>query len=200
MTQRKPETSLLSLVDPTERALDEMSTQTLPDANPPPHQMTENNQSKKPPGYLTITSNPGPIAKLLLDLFGFSQNTVQVPISVEFELSSNLSMSSSNESLHDEQYRAVNLSLTSRQEAMSTSVEAVSPSIEVDRTNGSSDHAEAELKKMNLETTPIRSWVWIFGISSSVAALCVISVVSFRLSATRGIARQPEDPPTGKDG
>ena len=202
-------------------------------------QMNKDNQSSKQSGYVTITNNPGPLAKIFLDLFGFSQNPAQAPVSVKLEFSSNPSRVPLNGTLHEEKgnavdplipsrqnaastfvkavsptskaklsevllnvtldeekANAVDLLFPSRQNAASTIVKAVSPTSGVNRTNRTSAFVEDELKETNLDTTSIRPWVWIFGISSLVVASCGISAVILRMGATHGSARQPDDPPS----
>ena len=59
------------------RAPNKMPTQALQDADPLLDPVEKNDQSTQQPGNATITKEPGPIAKVLLDLLGFSRNTAQ---------------------------------------------------------------------------------------------------------------------------
>ena len=176
---------------PTERAPIKTSVRTVHNADPPPDHMNED------AGYVTITNNPGPLAKIFLDLFGLSQNKVQAPVSVRLEFASNLSRVFPNETLHKEKDSDGDLFPSNRQNEASSIIEAVFPAIEVDKTNGTSTSDQDGLKETNLGAAPIRSWIWIFGVLSSVAALCVITAVSLRMGAARSTERQSEESPSG---
>ena len=195
VTQRKPVTPPHPLASTTAGATAARSPPTMPKANTA-DQMNKDNQSSKQSGYVTITNNPGPLAKIFLDLFGFSQNPAQAPVSVKLEFSSNPSRVPLNGTLHEEKGNAVDLLIPSRQNAASTIVKAVSPTSEVNQTNRTSAFVKDNLKGTSLDTTSIRPWVWIFGISSLVVASCGISAVILRMGATHGSARQPDDPPS----
>ena len=175
---------------PTETAAIKTSVRTVQNAEPPPDHTNEG------AGYVTITNNPGPLAKIFLDLFGLSQNKVQAPVSVRLEFASNLSRVVPNETLHKEKESDGDLFPSNRQNETSSITEAVFPAIEVDKTNGTSTSDQNGLKETNQGAAPIRSWIWIFGVLSSVAALCVITAVSLRMGTFRGTERQSGDFPS----